>query len=59
MARPTMAPIKMMAMPAAQANPIFSTPQFFFSTGKVVKKKETLREREDRRRELSKLMEQW
>jgi len=31
----------------------------FFSTATVVKKKETLREREDRRRELSSLMERW
>ncbi len=32
-----------------------------FSTGggQVVKKRETLREREDRRKELSKLMEKW
>ncbi len=59
--RNTLAPFKMMAMSAAQARPMMlNTPSFMFSTGgQVVKKKETLREREDRRKELSKLMEKW
>ena len=47
------------ALPAASAPlSLYSTPAFLFSSGQV-KKKESLREREDRRRELSKLMEQW
>ena len=56
--RATLAPFKMLAMSAAQVRPtMFNTQQFMFST--VPKKRETLREREDRRKELSKLMEQW
>ena len=57
--RPAM-PFTRLAMPAAAtANPLLSmAPSFHFATGQV-QKKETLRQREDRRRELSKLMESW
>jgi len=47
------------AAPVMTTSSIWNTQAMFFSTAKVIKKKETLREREDRRRELSTLMERW
>jgi len=46
------------ALPASAVTTNFFNTQAMLFSGKV-KRKETLREREDRRRELTKLMEKW